>query len=935
MCTSTSKCAAKVPAELPSGTGREPRAASYWQQTLEVEESDDESRTRKEIALAKEATLKRGRDGGVGEEDEREPRRMRLDMPLGDEEGEDEGGVVVADQYALANGRAALPDAHNDDNVTGKAEQEVVDSDDDSDDDYEGDDEDEDEDEDEERQDEEELELARLVGSDATYEDEGHDVEASTGRRLNVAHDPDAFVALDIGPRDPPKSFAKKKKADIDAKHAQARVYAVEYFQRRKDEAALLDYGATPPTTSSFCRKSLRIYQNKYLTAEILADKFQFGQSDYVRYLFGLDRPRSTEEHLAIPAPTSEQLKGTLVYSDLIMKDGKKYHYGGSGTSRRGGGERMRAYEKLLQKVQASPAGEHVADEYESHTNLMLHPDSECHLRVILAWPRKNISPDMAVVMEAAQVDLERYMSEALPTAADNGSFWAQNHCKEIRDMSYSMFPDGRSQGDFIGLNRAHPLKQGANVGTAKHRRTIGDEVGWICSLCKGDKSGCTDKAKYQFRLAADVNFPVEDAVIFCRRCVKAWRKVEVQDLETAHALLDNPPLSKKERRILQLAAQGNLCSYCEGPVGTKGKARLTGYEGKVICYPCRNTQEAFLGSNPNPSAKDIKDFIARKKKLLKSRESRAPRPVAQQCSCFACGTTSEIKCWCKGLSGFEDRRMCVKCDRARRTKAGLELFKDPRAFIKSRMEFREQTHKLVGYTATGEGNGEQCPCCSGLDNLNEEVCEIDDHEDVRACDDCVEAWPDNDEHTMSAWFDFAVERKLATANTINQRDVSKKKVFCPDCGKGYVDANGLELHQIAKHNAVAKKPALLKANAAGMFACPSCGQEFGFPDLVYRHWRNKSNACRKPGDESASGMEDGEDQSDSDVQESQPSRTLRSAKKTANKSTTSSAKASGKKARSTARSSKSSSAKRSGKKAQKEESDDESEDWDEESGDE
>jgi hypothetical protein len=894
--------------------------------------------------------LKRGRGGSAGEQDQREPHRLRL----GDEEGEDEGGIVVTDHDWLLDDsvteRAVVDSDDDNDDEAVKAQQAVIDSD--GDDDYATEEDDDDEDEEEELRKLKAFEEFEGIETGFDEEEEKY-VEPCTGRRrgLRMMHDPDSYDSLDIGICVPPKSFAEKSKFEIAAKQAQGRVWIEAYFRARKEEAAHLDFAKPIPADASFCRKTLRIYQDPRWTVAGLADLFQSGQSDYVRYLSGLDRPRSYQEHMEIPAPTSEQLQGTLIYSDLIeTAGGEEYRYGGSGTGKDGGGDRLANYNRMLRRFHALPAEEQVVRQGKSHTSMMLRPGSTCHLRVVMAWPRKQITPDMAIVMEAAQVDLERYMSDDVPDETFAESYWTQNHNKEIRDKSFALFPAGRRQGNFIGMNRTHPLRQGANTAVATHRRNICEEEGWVCTCCKDDKSSYSDRRKKHFRLAIEVFFPVEETAILCSGCVRAWRKVEVKDLDAALAMLENPPVGRQVRHRRQLAAQGHTCAYCdcgddERSNGLNSKARLTGHVGEKICILCWNAESNFLKRHPNPSRQEVDEWMIQRKNRAAARKLKEPqRPVKDKGSCFTCGSNVEVSAWC-GLTGFEGRKWCRRCYQVSIRKAGKALLATPEAFIRSRMEYREKIDDRVGYTATGVDSGNQCPCCSGLDDLNGDVCEINDHDDIWACDGCVEDWFHNDKHNMSDWYDFAVERKLGSIGTIDQRPPTERKFVCPDCGKSYKQSTSLYAHQRAEHGAALKRGTTEKpvADANGNFVCHNCGATYKSDKALYSHWSNKRNSCAPRADPKAGlkDMEKGEDAGDSKVQTKTPARSSRSTK-AASKPATSSAKSTGKKApskpvtssanstgrktQSTAQSSKPSSAKKAGRKAKKPDSESE---WD------
>jgi ribosomal protein L40E len=730
----------------------------------------------------------------------------------------------------------------------------------------------------------EDEEIEALVGKNVLQasrqaieeDEEGASGDIRQGTR-RIFHNPDNFEWLPLGPQSPPKSFLKKRKADTDEKHAQARVYAVEYFQRKKDEAAKVDWGRPLGLEQPFCRKTLRIFQDANWTADRLADVWLSGQSDYVRYLSGLPRPRTTEEHKAIPAPTSEQLQGTIVYSNLIETPDKLYRYGGSGTGQDGGGSRPWQYNKLLEKFHNTPANEQVVSDFESHMTVMLRPDSECHMRIVLSWPRENILPDVAIVMEAAQVDLERYMNGAVPSASDD-NYWARLHSEWIRDHSYASFPEGRTEGDFIGLNRAHPLRQGANCSSKKHRARVCKKLGWVCSLCRLDKSQRPEASFKAWRLASEVFFPIEEVVAFCGRCVRAWRRVEVRNEATARELLKNPPVTKSAKLEAQLNAQGGTCAYCTKPTTKPSTAYLEGFEGQLTCYACSKSHLALLERNPNPTEAEVADYLAQRKALAQKPE---PGSEAQSKSCFACGGDNKVHYWLTSLKGFENRRACEACNIARGDipKSVANIVSKPtddlslRAWLKWRMSFREDRCKtIIGYTSTGEGNGAQCPCCSGLDKLNGNSCELDDHEDIWACDDCVEAWPDHDEHTMSAWYEFAVDRKLASKDTIHERATAAAHTaaalsnsvtrtwaaaataapngqhVCKKCGKSFKTHKTLRKHEIhvdcTTLSRVDQDMATAMAANPGKWVCHKCGAVLQTRDNLRMHFNNAT--CTK-----------------------------------------------------------------------------------------
>jgi hypothetical protein len=893
-----------------------------WRRTLVVEESNEE-----DVLGLKDRELEMLRDDLAGEtarkrkrvvtpevsEDERVLQRLRL----GNEEGENEGGVsVAAGSSSRVDTTAGRDDYDESDDETSR--QKVgVDEDEDA---YEpGEESDEDEDEDGEYLEQfgdrfgyEETKAA--IGEKAFQgmlqaiedDEEGALGDTRWGKGRNF-HNSANFVWLPLGPKNGPKSFAKKQKGDIDDKHAQAHTYAVEYFQRQRDVAAKVEWTQTSGLEQPFCRKTLRIYKSAQWTADRLADLWLSGQSDYVRYLSGLPRPRTTSEHKAIPAPTSEQLQGTIIYSNLIESPDQEYRYGGSGTSRVGGGSRLWNYETLLKDFHNSPAHERVVSDLENHVSVMLRPDSTCHMRVILSWPREDILPDVAIVMEAAQVDLERYMHSALPNGSSD-SYWVNFHSQWIRDHSYASFPESRTVGDFIGLNRAHPLRQGARCGPVKHRASICELINWVCSLCRLDKSQHGPSSFDKWRLAAEVFFPVEEAVAFCGNCVQAWGEVEVQDMSTALELLENPPRNKLGERRAQLNAQDGKCAYCLKPTRNAAPAKLEGFEGHTVCEDCRKGQKKFLEQNASPTDENISDFLTFREALAQKPE-RGPNYASEASkSCFACGSDVDVVFWLADLKGFENRRMCKKCRNGKNgdPKKWADIVDNPRAWLKWRMTWREDhPKKVVGYTSTGDGNGVQCPCCSGWDNLNGNSCELDDHEDIWACDGCVEAWPGSDEHTMSAWYEFAIDRKLASKGTIDERAIAAAngaaakaaheaaaEHVCKKCGRSFSQKSALTLHE-KKNNCIKSSPVdldMAEAIAANpdKWVCHKCGTDFATRDHLRKHFRTKPKSCKPqpsnsgPKTKPALNNEREADGSDSGVQESQPTRSTRSTRSTA-----------------------------------------------------
>ncbi|KAM0708969.1 hypothetical protein Q7P35_003005 [Cladosporium inversicolor] len=333
--------------------------------------------------------------------------------------------------------------------------------------------------------------------------------------------DPDNYQHLDLGPENVPKWFSKLSAEAVAEKHAKAREYLVEYYASLKLEAK--DLRLPLPRTSRFSRATLRIFQSPRWTPERLADLFLEEQSLYVRYLYALPRPPTTAEHNAIPAPTRDQLKGSIVYSKLIATPDKEYRYGGSGTSRFGGGMRLWAYNKMLRTY-------HTADDQpvnlaESQYGVMMRPDTKVHARVIGSWPRARISTVLANFMESTQVDMNGYMNDAVPPKEK--ITWYSLQSEEIRDLSRNSFPSGKAKGNFKGLNRCYPSKQGARGG---YLQSIGDELNWNCSMCKAGLNPNHKDPKHanhwKLGFALIPPIPLEETKLLCRSCSIAWEEM-------------------------------------------------------------------------------------------------------------------------------------------------------------------------------------------------------------------------------------------------------------------------------------------------------------------------------------------------------------------------------------------------------------------------
>lgn len=387
------------------------------------------------------------------------------------------------------------------------------------------------------------------VGDEEVPQTRGYD--ESKGSRRNptgprrkghrIHHNADNYDSISLGPKSLPHWFMKKKASAIKAAHRNARRIALNYFQLKISQAARLDCRRPEVLKYGFCRQSLQIYQSKMYTAEFFTDLWLRGQSEYVRYLSGLPHPRTKEDHDAIPAPTIEQLKGLIIYGNRIELNGRELRYGGSGTSKRGGGTRLWQYNQWVRKYRAGPQ-QVLASRIENHASAMLSPGSRINLRVIASWSQTEITPPLAIIMETAQVDLEGLMSDSVPEQREAGASWTwQNfHSQEIVDISTRAFPhDESTRGTFIGLNRASPLAQGACVGITASRRRTCEAFNWKCSVCCIAKPGPEGGRQICFwKLAVEICFPVADATIICPQCVKNWRKVSEQTEEAALALM-------------------------------------------------------------------------------------------------------------------------------------------------------------------------------------------------------------------------------------------------------------------------------------------------------------------------------------------------------------------------------------------------------------
>lgn len=452
--------------------------------------------------------------------------------------------------------------------------------------------------------------------------------EESGGQGSQTYLRPDWYEQLQLGNVGYPKWFTELEDSVVDQTIETGYKLVEKMFAVRLSQAAQWSYDQYD-LKCPFKRDVLAVLQQEHWTARRLTELFMSGKDRYRQYLTGLGRPPTAEEHDGIPRPTTEILRRAAVYCNRIVRPGiPESRYIGSATGKQGAGGRLVAYERVIRR---SKSESKVPRDEERHLSQIVQPDAECHVRLYSHWNRERVNPMLVVIMEAASIDFDRTISDALPAW---GSSWAGMHSREMLEASRLSFPH-KEKGAFIGLNRASPYKQGCNTGVLAYRRQIYERHNATCTCCGQQRKERDTKENpmRRWRLADEICFPLESVSLLCYRCQVTWKtasdrsrdgatnfqKARRRKIEEAKARREpkSAPTAKKEKavrrqwkkvripspnrdRVAFRSTNSGKCCLCEQPAfldaqgNIDGKVQsyacpLSGFEGQAWCIKCNN----------------------------------------------------------------------------------------------------------------------------------------------------------------------------------------------------------------------------------------------------------------------------------------------------------------------------------------------------------
>ncbi|KAM0706797.1 hypothetical protein Q7P35_006127 [Cladosporium inversicolor] len=502
-------------------------------------------------------------------------------------------------------------------------------------------------------------------------------------KRILLHLDPSAYKNLDLGTDGAPEWWVKAGHANDQPIYDRGRRQLVECLQKRIDQAKRFSLKSFDHKRCPLRRDILGILQGKTWTAEKLADVFLGGMCPYRQWLMGLDRPPTAEEIRGIPRATSEQLANFGVYTDLVTNESREYMYTGSGTSQRGVGSRWRTgYECPIGSIRS---GKKPAPVFrESHVSVLLQPNAQASIRLRASWNAQTISPTLVVMMEAALIDFEDTMSDAVPEdvpaaerMTDSFADWERRHSRPMREDCRAAYPSGRARSMAIGLNRASPYKQGAYTGILNHRSRVMVTLDSKCPCCAKERKHKTSGGNT--RLSTEVSFPLLEIPLLCHTCWLSWEAVSDKSGDGAREFCKARRKSSREMPVERKSISPTLgrgqCFACKEDADKRWTGYLPSHPEEGLCTLCRDD----WGKNNKRPDKAKKGFhtrlveaawlairsgpaIREARKVDRSANNAAPRDSSGQC--FVCQKHAEARRQTIRLANNPGAMVCDPCSR-------------------------------------------------------------------------------------------------------------------------------------------------------------------------------------------------------------------------------------------------------------------------------
>jgi hypothetical protein len=554
-------------------------------------------------------------------------------------------------------------------------------------------------------------------------------------RKLSLWLDPTKFVHLDLGEDDPPAWWYEEGHADDQRVYQRAREQMTECFQKRKNQANGYGLMSYQERLCPFRKETLRMLQDhEAFPADKLADIFLGGMCKYRQWLMGLNRPPTAEEIRGIPRATRKQLAGFGVYTDVVTINGRHYMYTGSGTAKEGVGFRWRTgYEGPLRLVQT---GKKPSPPFrESHVSVLLQPDAKASIRLRASWDPQTISPSLVVLMEAALIDFEDTMNEAIPedvpVAGRPKSFesWERVHCRAFRDAAREAYPSGRARSKAIGLNRISPYKQGPNTGVMTHRLRVFAAQGDKCLCCGKERQISSRK---HGMLSVEASFPMPGVPIICVSCWDRWRLVGDKSEDAARKFSD---ARKKSSKNLRRPKQ-DLCFACRRTYHGTLTACLPGHPNGGVCGSCWGDWK----KNKDKQSED--EWLADRNKLegvQRMKGSKAPpmegaKPKDTSGVCFACKNQVDKLVQTDRLPSHQGVSICQPCTNSYRRISGEKDFIGEAAWLRERALKQRQPV---------DENDPRDPCfaCNEKHDTLRTTTTLAGNPGVKLCTPCVSSW--------------------------------------------------------------------------------------------------------------------------------------------------------------------------------------------------